>query len=750
MASLTRHRRSAAAAPAAQPITESRPHFDAARAQARTEALIEGSRRQGLSLCVRYQEGGRVREFKDLYEETVGRPSRRAGGACIWPANGSGNSYLVLGARGDWALGAGCDVAIGAWDLEILSRAQRSLSFALGQALGLNPSAVPVLGAAFFSLPSPQKPVEPGTKSLHPKCLTPLFLKEYAEFSNRFGVPSPSGGICFEDSSSERAAVVVEGLAMVPAKAAKQRVRPGDAVILISSCGGTGGAAFDEVQQTLAEAFRKGLFHRAVAVGIEGLAEAVLSLSSGRGVSISLDKAASRGRPADPEELWFSKQDGLFLLAASRGAFREIDRISKERGLDAREIGIFSDKGCIEASWNGAGFVCVEEQELSRPPRRPAPLKAAWSGVKAAKRGRPAALQAGACLRAIMGDLAVAGREWLVRQMDFEAQGHTVIKPLQGLRHDGPGDACVLWPRGLTGDAADHRGFAYGFGLSTRLLAIDPSFAASFACDEALRNVACVGADAAKAGFWVRGAWPEWAEGERLGVVARWLQGLGAAAAGFGVPVVSHQSRFGGEGSFFTVSTAAPLADMRKAVTLDVKGPGNPVYLVGHTGEEIDGSLYAALYSLPGDGLPKIFPRQAMAAFKAVGRAIASGLVLSAHDLSDGGLAVAAAQMGFSGEFGLHLDLDLLPRPAGAVDDLKLLFAETPSRILIEARSEREKDLVRLLRGLPARRIGETIANPILKIKGLDGSVLLEESLSQLKALWQRALPEALGVAAKE
>lgn len=748
MASLTRPRGLAVSREPPQRWAAVSPS-EAARAQSRTESLAAEGGRSCLSLRVRYQEGGRVRQFKDLYEETVGRASKRLRGACIWPANGCGASYLVLG-RGDWALGSGCGIAGGAWDLEMLSEAQRRLAFSLGQALCLNPSAPPILSASFFSLPSPQGTADSAAKTLHPKCLTPLFLREFAEYSNRFGVPAPSGGVCFDGSAAPGgAAVIVESLAMMPAKAAKQRARAGDAVVLISSRGGPGGAAFDEVRQAMAQAFRQEFFYRAVALGAGGLAEAVLGLSAGRGVSISLEKAVAPGQASSPEELWLSKQDGLFLLAASRDACREIEGLFKERGLDAREIGTFTDKGRVDVSWNGENFVRLDEKEALAP-RHAAPVKAVWTGAKTAKRSRSAdGLSASACLRALIADLGVASREWLVRQMDVEAQGHTVIRPLQGLRHDGPGDACVLWPHGLTGDSADYRAFAFGYGLAQRLLPLDPALAAAFACDEALRNVVCVGGDAAKAGFWARAAWPEWREGEELGAVARWLQGLGTAIAGYGVPVVAHQSRFGGRASFFTVSAAAPLADMRKAVTLDIKGPGNPVYLVGLTGEELAGSLYAALREPPGDGFPKLAPRQAMAAFKAVARAVFSGSVLSAHDLADGGLAVAAAQMGFSGEFGLHLDLDLLPRPAGAIDDLKLLYAETPSRILLEVRPEKERDVARLLRGLPARRIGETIANPILKIKGLDGSVLLEESLAQLKALWQAALPEALGIPAK-
>ncbi len=146
--------------------------------------------------------------------------------------------------------------------------------------------------------------------------------------------------------------------------------------------------------------------------------------------------------------------------------------------------------------------------------------------------------------------------------------------------------------------------------------------------------------------------------------------------------------------------------------------------------------------------MPKANPPCALDGFKSLHAAINRGLVLAAHDLSEGGLAVAAAEMGFSGEFGARLDLDELARDPRIYSNETLLFSESPSRILIEVKPEHESAFLRHFgKGAKAacvRRVGQTTANPILKVVGLDGSTVLEESLKELKEAWQKTLPAVL------
>jgi phosphoribosylformylglycinamidine (FGAM) synthase-like enzyme len=118
--------------------------------------------------------------------------------------------------------------------------------------------------------------------------------------------------------------------------------------------------------------------------------------------------------------------------------------------------------------------------------------------------------------------------------------------------------------------------------------------------------------------------------------------------------------------------------------------------------------------------------------------------VLSAHDLSEGGLAVAAAEMAFSGEFGITLDLDQVARSGSIYSNEVILFSESPSRVLLEVNPDNEAAFLKAVKGAPVKKIGTTMANPILKVIGLDGLVALEEPLQALKTSWQNTLAEAL------
>src|SRR5262249_46011309 len=141
---------------------------------------------------------------------------------------------------------------------------------------------------------------------------------------------------------------------------------------------------------------------------------------------------------------------------------------------------------------------------------------------------------------------------------------------------------------------------------------------------------------------------------------------------------------------------------------------------------------------------PRTDARCARFSMQTLSRAIAQGLVAACHDLSEGGLAVAAAEMAFSGEVGVMLDLDRVLRAKEVETDEEILFAESPSRFLVEVYPEQEKAFVKTMRGVPMARIGCTIANPILRVIRLDGSTLFEEPVSALQSAWLRTLPASM------
>jgi phosphoribosylformylglycinamidine synthase len=151
------------------------------------------------------------------------------------------------------------------------------------------------------------------------------------------------------------------------------------------------------------------------------------------------------------------------------------------------------------------------------------------------------------------------------------------------------------------------------------------------------------------------------------------------------------------------------------------------------------GNLQSAISNLQ-SSVPKVDLETAPKLMAAVHAAITAGLVRACHDLSEGGLGVAAAEMAFAGALGLLLDLRAAPRTAGLDDDATLLFAESPSRFLIELRPEDAPAFEAALAGLPYARVGEVTADPELVIIGAAGGEALRADIGELKSAWQATL----------
>jgi phosphoribosylformylglycinamidine synthase len=126
--------------------------------------------------------------------------------------------------------------------------------------------------------------------------------------------------------------------------------------------------------------------------------------------------------------------------------------------------------------------------------------------------------------------------------------------------------------------------------------------------------------------------------------------------------------------------------------------------------------------------------------FAAIHAAITAGLVRACHDLSEGGLAVAAAEMAFAGGVGADLDgVSAIPGAEGETDEVRL-FSESATRFLIEARPEHAAELGRVFAGLPVVRVGKTLADPRLRVAGANGEWVIWVKLSELKEAWQKPL----------
>ncbi|MDE2293320.1 MAG: phosphoribosylformylglycinamidine synthase subunit PurL, partial [Elusimicrobia bacterium] len=471
-----------------------------------------------------------------------------------------------------------------------------------------------------------------------------------------------------------------------------------------------------------------------------------------------LEAALLKTTEIAPWEVWVSESQERMVLAVPKEKLRELAALFESEGVEHCVLGEFTDTGRLEVSWDGEALVDLDLRFLHKGlPRRE--REAVWESPKAAPRKGSRAGEKGRlgeALRWSLAHLNVCSREWVVRQYDHEVQGGTILKPLQGLHHDGPGDACVIWPQAVIGEEGGWRGFAVSHGMNPGYGRLDP-YAMALACvDEALSNLACVGADVSQASLLDNFCWGDPEDPRQLGALVRAAQGCRDAALAFQAPFISGKDSLnnvyadakGVKHSIpgtLLISALAPVPDVRQAVTMDFKTANNAVYLVGATADETGGSLWEAFAGETGGAVPRVSLKSAKDALWRLSAAVREGLVMSAHDLREGGLAVAASEMAFSGEVGVALDLERVPRAKGAADPVTILFSESQSRFLLEVSPDKERAFLRAMKGSALARVGQTIANPVLRVVGLDSRTLLEERLGDLKAAWQGTLPGLLG-----
>ncbi len=178
------------------------------------------------------------------------------------------------------------------------------------------------------------------------------------------------------------------------------------------------------------------------------------------------------------------------------------------------------------------------------------------------------------------------------------------------------------------------------------------------------------------------------------------------------------------------------MPDTARAVTSDLKAAGNRVYVLGLTGDELGASAYYRLHDLVGANVPQP-PAHGLTLLRGLHRAIAAGLVQTCHDCSEGGLAVAAAEMSLAGGLGLALDLRRIPQTPAAGRDATLAFSESLGRFLVEVRPQDAAEFEACLAGLPCTHAGDVRQDGGFMLLGLDGRPVVEAALPALAQAWR-------------
>ncbi len=643
----------------------------------------------------------------------------------------------------------------------------------------LGVSAQPIANTdvlCFGPLDLPTEQLSPGV--LPPATVAAGVVAGVRDYGNKLGIPTVNGAVLYEPGYTANPLVFCGTVGLAPRGRHPRNVRPGDHVVTLG--GRTGrdgihGATFSSAELThttatdvgsavqigdpitekkvldvILQARDAGLYSAITDCGAGGLSSAVGEMGAETGAAVALDDVPLKYAGLQPWEIWLSEAQERMVLAVPPEHLEALLALCAGEDVEATPIGHFTGDGRLLVTHRDATVVDLDMAFLhdGRPQRV---LEAIWQSQAGADAGAdtsPAPLVDS--LTRLLAHPNIASKEAIIRTYDHEVGGRTVVKPLVGEQHDGPGDAAVLRP--LRGTA---EGLALGCGINPRYGAIDPYWMALACVDEALRNVVAVGGDPARAVILDNFCWGDPRLPDRMAGLVRASAGCYDAALAYGAPFISGKDSLNNEyrdaegrrqaiPPTLLITALAHVHDVARSVTMDLKEPGNPVYLVGLTRDELGGSHYDGVRfegnrtsDIVNRRLPRVDLATAPRVLAALHGAIQAGHVRACHDLSEGGLGVAAAEMAFAGGLGLALDLRAAPRAEELDRDDLLLFSESATRFLVEVRPADAAAFEAALAGLPCARVGAVTDADELVVTGLDGTEALRARLASLKAAWQ-------------
>ncbi|MBC7130648.1 hypothetical protein H5T51_05455 [Candidatus Bathyarchaeota archaeon] len=427
------------------------------------------------------------------------------------------------------------------------------------------------------------------------------------------------------------------------------------------------------------------------------------------------------------------------LLAVPSKNLDKVLEIFADEDVEAVAIGNYTSDGILRLFHMGEKVAEIEIPFLFQPPR--IERTAEYTPPKLEEPLLPEPEDMTEVLMQLLASPNIASRESVVRTYDHEVKGNTVIKPLHG-EMAGPSDAAVLKP--LKGS---WRGIVISCGMNPQYGRIDPYWMAASAIDEAIRNNIAVGGR--RIALLDNFTWGNPERPDRLGSLVRACEACYRFAKAFRTPFISgkdslyNESPLGPVTPTLLITALGIIPDIRVATSLDVKTPGSLLYIVGKTYHELGGSEYYRLRGIIGNSVPKVRPAQARRTFRRIIRSIDLGLINACHDLSEGGLAVAAAEMAFSGGYGVEIDLRLVPTDNMHRNDF-ILFSESNSRFLVEVPEKCSADFEETMKGTVYAKIGRVTKEPRLCIYGLDSQVVIDASLKELISSWKSFLDGGL------
>ena len=599
----------------------------------------------------------------------------------------------------------------------------------------------------------------------HPKYVYMGVTAGISAYGNNMGIPTVNGAIYFDDSYTGNVVVYCGCIGLLPLNKYRKNAKVGDFVVLAG--GKTGrdgihGVTFASAELTekseeisrpavqIADPIEEEKVKRAIIeirdlqlgsavtdIGGGGLSSAVGETAErfNCGVSAELAKVPLKYQGLAPWEIYLSESQERMLLTVPPENLERVMEIFEKEDVQATAIGKLIPERRLHLTYNGETVSDIAMDFMFNPCQIIKVATVVTQKLKEPIFDEPTDLTE--TLLQLLAAPNIASKESVVRTYDHEVKGNTLLKPLQGA-YAGPNDAAVLKP-------VDNsiKGLAISCGMNPNYGKIDAYWMAASAIDEAMRNNIAVGGR--RISLLDNFTWGNPEKPERLGSLVRACQACYDFAVAFKAPFISgkdslyNESPMGPITPTLLITAVGVIPNIQNTISMDLKAAGNHLYIIGETLAELGGSEYYKLKGYLGASVPKVKGPKAKRTFKAVTKAIDQGLVKACHDLSEGGLAVALAEMAFAGGLGLEIDLTKVPSKNLSRNDF-ILFSESNSRFLIEV-AEQDRDLFEeFMSHKDCIQIGKVNKDQKLVVKGLDERTVIDTPLETMRKSWKKTL----------
>jgi len=646
-------------------------------------------------------------------------------------------------------------------------------------AIGFGLGAKPICNLYGFCFASPWREEEIyrdeklTQKMLSPRRIMEGVIRGVNVGGNCSGIPTPQGFLYFDESYRGKPLVFVGTLGLIPRRVGNKpsflkRARPGDYIVMVGGrvgIDGIHGATFSSealnvgspvgavqigdpiTQKKLSDAIVKeardlDLYHSITDNGAGGLSCSVAEMAKEcGGFEVELEKVPLKYPGLDPWQIWISESQERMTLAVPPPKWEKFLNLMTRRGVEATIIGKFTNSGKAIVKYKGKKIMDLEMNFLhdGLPPR---PMKTSYSPKFYPEPIIPRLKNLNKTLLKMLSWQNIASFEFVSQQYDHEVRGGSVIKPLIGRGRINSETTVICPVLGLK------RGIAVSQALYPRYGLISPYWMAACAIDTAIRNIIAVGGALEKIALLDNFCWCSSNEPERLAQLKQAVKACWDFALAYETPFIS------GKDSMFNdfkgydkrgrpikisvlptllITSLGIVENIFKLVSPEVKFPGDLIYILGETFEQLGGTEYFALFGSVGGNVPTVNAEKNKKIYRILTKTIKKGLVASCISLNRGGLGVALAKMAMGGKLGVEISLKNLP--GGSTREDFALFSESQGRFLVTVAPQNKNEFEKTLRRIPWAKIGKVISQKRIIVESKDKKEIINLDLEKaLKA----------------